>query len=110
MARHPETAFGKSERYMDQETRLYARRGDRRGDNRSGRTALNGCPYSLVRWQFEGDSQVAEMQTVNLECGLKLRARPRPDSRITHSLLEKSAAVMSRRFALGWSAETTSTS
>lgn len=31
---------------------------DRRGDSRSGGTALNGCPHSLVRWQFERDSEV----------------------------------------------------
>src|ERR1700751_307097 len=79
MARHLETAFGKGERYMDQETRLDARRGDRRGDNRSGRAALNGCPHSLVRWQFERDGEVAQMQTVNLERGLKLGARSGPD-------------------------------
>jgi hypothetical protein len=47
--------------------RLYARRSDGRGDNRSGRTTLNDCPYSLVRWQFERDSEVAKMQTVTRE-------------------------------------------
>jgi hypothetical protein len=37
-----------------------------------------GRPHRLIRWQFERDSEIAEMQIVNLECRLKLCARSRP--------------------------------